>query len=64
MEEPNRPELRERTVDGEPVERWVAAIEFRTSLGQPVDCQQPKAHGVQGLPVVCEDPEHEAEAGL
>ena len=58
MEKPNRPNLRAPAVDGEPVPAWVAAIEFRTSLGQPADCRQPEAHGVQGLPVVCEDPEH------
>jgi hypothetical protein len=48
----------ERTVDGEPVAQWVAAVEFRTSLGQPVDCQSPEAHSVRGLPVVCEEPGH------
>jgi hypothetical protein len=49
---------RERTVGGEPVARWVTAVEFRTSLGHPVDCQLPESHGVRGLPAVCEDPGH------
>jgi len=62
MENPNRLDPRTPTVDGEPVAQWVVAIEFSTSLGQPVECKQPEAHNVQGLPVVCEDPEHTTAA--
>jgi hypothetical protein len=64
VQKPNHPDLRTHAVDGEPVARWVAGIEFRTSLGQPVECQQPEAHDVQGLPVVCEDPEHATASRL